>query len=989
MTRNSILAIALGSCTLGLLPGCNKTGETPQTTAQEASPAIKVFNIRHQEVTDYGEWFGYLRGVQDTDIHPRITGFLISQEYKNGTRVKAGDVLFRIDSKLFEAALQSAQANLQAAEASLASAQATASQAELDVKRYSKLVQSGSVSEKDLTDAQQTFRAAKAQVEAAKAQIGQLQAAVSKAQINLDYTIIRAPYDGIVGTANVSIGDLVSPATNLANIISIDPIRVDFSINGDHLLKTFRKYGMVSTDAEDAPKPPSFHLLMEDGSELPQKGTMIAMDSVLTSTGLANIEGIIPNPDGVLRGGMPVRVKVPLESGMAFLVPEAAIRTVLLNTFIIVVDKNKVPHMIPVNVGGKYPLYIEEANGYHSTQTLVSVKDYGQIRIADKLKELGYDNPADAPVVTDPENAVRAVTISAENSRLPQGASPTTITTEPFTFKPAFNPAAAAAEKQAENTNTAPAAEVEPTLPPFPVKISKMLQQEVAETGIWYGSLRGVDETDIRAQVSGFILNQHFEDGTLVKKGDILFTIDPAPYEAELKEARANLVAAQANKEQAEAQLTMNKTTLERYRKLVASTPGAISDKILTDTETQVLTNQAAVRKAEATIAQMKAAVNQAEINLGYTTITAPFDGRIGIHKVSVGALVSPSDATPLVTLSSVNPMRVDFGMSGRGAIQGFANYRVRQADPSVASQAEFDIILDDNQPYPKKGHIITANNTLNTSTGTLDVIGHVDNEHGLLRSGMAVTVQAKLKPIPNACLVPARAPLNAKGMDMLVLLKPDNTPAMLPITKGPMINLKLDNGEGKEYLQPMQVVEPDRSMITGMMLAKAQAPNLEAMVLGGAKVQSWADLYLKNSGAADFRAIYEKVNGGAAPDDAPAKAGVNNWEELLLRRLVAKDYRELVLRAANAKDELDLIALSQGCKSLMDLVVKGMGFKDATDVSVIVEGSMMAAQAYAANEAAKAPVNKLTPVPFIYVPTKTVTPSITAEPVKVETQYE
>lgn len=979
----------MGGLTLSALTACNPAEDTA-TTSQEEAVAIKVFNLRHQEVTDYGEWFGYLRGEQDTDIHPRITGFLVSQEYKDGTRVKAGDVLFRIDPKLFEAALQSAQANLQAAEASLTAAEATAAKAELDVKRYTQLVQSGSVSEKDLTDAQQTYRAAKAQVEAAKAQIGQQQAAMDKAQINLDYTVIRAPYDGIVGNANVSIGDLVSPATKLANIISIDPIRVDFSINGDHLLKTFRQYGMVSTNSKDAPKPPSFHLLMEDGSELPYKGTMVAMDSVLTSTGLANIEGLVPNPDGVLRGGMPVRVKVPLNSGMTFLVPKVAIRTVLLNTFIIVVDKAGVPHMIPVNVGGEYPIRVEEANGYHSTQTMVSVKDYGTHSIAEQLKKMGYENPEEALIVTDAENAIRAVTISAENSRLPKDAKPATIKTEQFTFKPAPNPAIAAAEKKAEGAEE-PAVEkkdIKPG-PAYPVKVSKMLQQDVSETATWFGSLRGVDETDIRAQVSGFIMKQHFADGTLVKKGDVLFTIDQASYEATLNEARANLVAAKASKEQAEAQLTMSRTNLERYRKLIATTPGAISDKVVTDTETQVSTNEAAVRKAEATIAQMQAAVNQAEINLGYTTITAPFDGRIGIHKVSVGSLVSPSDVTPLVTLSSVNPIRVDFGMSGRGAIQGFTNYRVRKADPRTATPAEFEIILDDNQLYPKKGQIITANNTLSTSTGTLDVIGHVENEDGLLRSGMAVTVRAKLKPILNACLVPARAPLNANGMDLIVLLKPDNTPQMLPITKGPMINLKLDNGDGKEYLQPMQVVEPSRSLVTGMMLAKTKAQNLESIVLGGAKVQSWAELYLKKSGAADFRALYDMITGETAADDAPAKAGVANWEALVLRRMAAQDFRELVLRAANAKDELDLIAYGQGCKSLMDMVVQGMGFKSATDVSVVVEGSIQAAQTYAANEAAGAPINKLTPQPFIYIPTKTVTPSITADPIKVETQYE
>lgn len=986
MTRNTILAIALGGCTLAILPACKQ--DTGSTTTQENAPAVKVFNLRHQEVTDYGEWFGYLRGEQDTNIHPRISGFLISQEYKEGTRVKAGDVLFRIDPKLFEAELERCKANLQAAEASLTAAQATAQKAAMDVKRYTQLVTTGSISEKDLSDAQQTLKAANAQVDAAQAQIGQQKAAVNKAQINLDYTVIRAPYDGIIGTANVSIGDLVTPATNLTNITSIDPIRVDFSVNGDHLINIFSKYGNIGTNSNDAPAAPQFQLLMEDGTALPHKGTLVAMDSVLTASGLVNVEGVIPNPDNVLRGGMPVRVKIPLETTKAYLVPQAAIRNVLLNKFIVVVDKNNLPHMVPVHIKGEYAMKITEENGYYSTQTMVAVTDYGSISFVEKLAELGYENPEDALVVTDAENAIYAVNVSSANSRLANNEKPATIKTEPFTFKPAANPALAAAEAEAKG-ESAPNPDAKPTLPPFPVKISKMMQQDVAEIGTWFGTLRGVDETDIRPQVSGFLLQQHFKDGSMVKKGDVLFTIDPAPYQAALDETRANLTAAMAAREQAEAQLTMSRQNLERYVKLRESTPGAVSDKVVTDSETLVATNEAAVRKADATVAQMQAAVHQAEINLGYTTVTAPFDGRIGIHKPSIGALVSPNDPLPLVTLSSVDPIRVDFGMSGRGAMQGFNNHRVRKANPDKATKQEFELILDDNMPYTKKGYVVTANNTLSTSTGTLDVVGHVENDNAMLRSGMAVTVRAKMAPIPNACLVPARAPIFAKGMDLIVLLKPDNTPQMFPITKGPIINLKLDNGAGKEYVQPMQVVEPNRTVVAGMLLAKTQAPNLEAVVLGGAKVASWGDLILKQAGVSSFRELLEKHAGGPLPESALAEAGVSDWGELLLRKKAAADFRDFVLREAGAKDELDLIAFGQGFNSLMAMCLKNMGFDNVTDTPVVVEGSMMAAQAFAANEAAKAPVNKLTPIPFIYEPTKTVTPSVTAEPVKEVSQYE
>lgn len=971
MTRQTLITLALGSCTLGLLPVACNNGSEETGKAAETAPAIRVFPIVQQKVTDYGEWFGYLRGDKETDIHPRVSGFLKSQDYRDGQFVKEGDVLFTIEDDLYKAQLRQAEANLKAAEAAREAAIAQREKAALDVKRYEAL-DPKAVSEKDLTDARQNLKSAVANEEAAIAKVNQMKAAVKQAQINLDYTVIKAPYDGVVSAAQASQGDMVSSSTKLANITAVDPIRATFSVNGKMLLDSFKKHGQLST--EDTAPP--VYLITDDGTQYPYAGKFKAMESKVSQDGTINFEAAFPNQNLTLRAGMTARLKMPLASYDALLVPQVAIRQVMRNNFIIVVDKNNIPHMVPVTLGKTYPISVTEDDGYTSEQNLVAISDYGNNKLSDIFRSYGYDNPSEVPVVADADNGVQAMTISSANSRLPKGEKPTSIKTAAFSFKPVVDPSMAAAEK-AQNS---PKKDAEPTLPPVPVKVMPMLCRDVQVESEWFGKLRGEEETDIRPHVSGFLKSQNFKDGSMVKKGDILFTIDPAPYQAEVEEAEANLAAAKAAREQASAELNKNEVNYKRLERLSREAPGAVADKDVTDAATSVKTAKASLLKADATVAQMEAALQTAQINLGYTTITAPFDGRIGIRKPSIGALVSPQDAEPLVTLSSVNPMRVDFQVSGKNALRGFTRFRKNQSAGNSRKRETFDLILNDGSIYPHKGVIINSDNALNKSTGTLTVIGQVDNSNGNLRSGMPVRVRAGMQGGKNSILVPARAPLNAKGKDLLVLLRPDNTPDMLPITKGPLVNIPVKEADGKEVLQPMQVVDVDRPMLSAAIAAKAGAPSTEAMVLGGAGVKDWGEMLLKQSGEPDFRTLLEKQSGEKLPDDAPQQAQVKDWKELYLRRSGARNFRELVLDKAGAKDELDLIAAGQGFRTPMEMMLKGMGYDSLESARVVAEGSLMAAQAYGANMEAGARVNKLTPSDYHYTAPTTVVDSVTAD---------
>lgn len=978
MTKNNILALAFCACIMGMpLSSCRNENDTA-TDAAEA--AIKVFHIKKETVTDTGLWFGYLRGKNDTDIHPRVSGFLVSQEYKDGQFVKKGDILFKIDPELFEAELAQAVANLQAAEASLTAAQANCEQLRLDVSRYEQLVKTSAISEKQLSDALHNLRAAEANVKACEAGIEQQKATVAKARIHLDYTVVRAPYDGIVGTAQASLGDLVGENTKLANITAINPIRVDFSLNSDTLVNSFRKFGKVESAKKNAAlTSPNFDLILEDESIYPHKGTLLSMESKVDSTGLIDVEGEIENPDMRLRSGMPVRVRIPLQTKEALLVPPEAIRTVLRNYFIIIVDKQGRPHTVPVVPDGKYDITITEDDGYVATRQMVAIKDYAR-PLADYFREFGYEDATQVPVVADNANGIRAMNISSANSRLAKD-DPTpraTIKTEPFSFRPALTAAEKEALEQAKNGKK-PTVNRPATLLPFPVQVMPLVKQDVKMQHEWFGTLRGVEETDIRPKVSGFLQTQNFRNGTIVKKGDILYTIDPAPFQAALAEAQANLHTAVASLEQAKAKVDMSRNDYERYDSLSKSTPGSVADKIVTDAATQLKTNQAAMRKAQATVEQMKAALELAKINLSYTTITAPFDGRAGISKPSIGALVSPTDAQPLVTLSSVNPMRVDFSVSGKGALAGID--ALHSGTVTEENRPGFELILKDGSTYPTKGKIMSADNSLSTSTGTFGMVGIVENSDSGLRSGMPVRVRADMETIKGAFLVPARAPLAAQGRDILLLLGKDNAPDVLPITKGAMVIVPIDEGEGKRATQPMYVVDVDRSAIVPLLLAKTGASSLDAFILEQKQVKSWEELALKQYEVADFKIYAEKLAGKMLADDTPQTVGMADWKSLVLQQQGVKNCKELLLKQCCAKDEFEYVAQLMGFSSAMEMVLHQMGYDDINNVPVIVEGSLMAAsQTLQANNKANTRANKLTPKPFHYVAPRTVVDSVTAD---------
>src|SRR6202007_618006 len=196
-----------------------------------ASRDCEVVQVQKEDVPIYGEWIGTLDGLVNADVRAQVTGYLLIQGYQEGAFVKRGQLLFQIDSRPFQAALDQAQGQLAQAKATLANAEAVQRRTELDVQRYKPLAEQQAASQQDLDNSVQNNLAAIATVETAKAQIKTYEAAVETAKINLDFTHLVSPIDGVAGQAQLQVGALVSPNSGVVTCVStVDPIKVYFTV---------------------------------------------------------------------------------------------------------------------------------------------------------------------------------------------------------------------------------------------------------------------------------------------------------------------------------------------------------------------------------------------------------------------------------------------------------------------------------------------------------------------------------------------------------------------------------------------------------------------------------------------------------------------------------------------------------------------------------------------------------------------------------------
>jgi membrane fusion protein (multidrug efflux system) len=306
------------------------------THAASSPPVVEVAQVETGDVPVYGEWIGTLTGQVNANIRAQVTGYLLTRNYKEGSYVRKGQLLFQIDPRPFQAALDQAkgqlglaQAQLVQYEAQLATAEANELQSRLNVEKYAPLAKEQAASQQDLDNANQTNRANKAQVEAAKAaivaaraQIEANQAAVEAAAINLNFTTIASPIDGIAGIALAQVGDLVSSSSgNLTTISALDPIRDYFTVGEQEYLALQKKFSGSGSERW------KLHLILADGTTYAHDGDFYFADrQVDQNTGAIQLAAIFPNPGNVLRPGQYGKVRAVMQvQRNALLIPQAAV----------------------------------------------------------------------------------------------------------------------------------------------------------------------------------------------------------------------------------------------------------------------------------------------------------------------------------------------------------------------------------------------------------------------------------------------------------------------------------------------------------------------------------------------------------------------------------------------------------------------------------------------------------------------------------------
>jgi RND family efflux transporter MFP subunit len=364
--------------------------------------------------------------------------------------------------------------------------------------------------------------------------------------------------------------------------------------------------------------------------------------------------------------------------------------------------------------------------------------------------------------------------------------------------------------------------------PPLEVEVVSVEQTNVPIYKEWIGTTDGMVNAEIKAQVTGYLLRQDFKEGSFVKKGQLLFEIDPRPFqaavdqangqvaqfqgqleqatsqvaqaEAQLEAANSQLSQAQAQLAQAQANQVKAQLDVDKYRPLAeqkavtqqeydnaaqsnvaskaqvdAARAGVEAAKAqLAHAKAQVGTAKAGIATAKGQLENAKATVNTAVLNLGFTRITAPIDGIVGIATAQVGNLVNATSG-PLTTVSTVNPIKVYFTLSEQEYL-GYTRPSLSDAEQSGRlDQLELELILADGSTYPEKGKFYFADREVDPKTGAIRMAGVFPNAGNLLRPGQYGRVRAVTSVKDAALLVPQRAVSELQGIYQVAVVGPDN----------------------------------------------------------------------------------------------------------------------------------------------------------------------------------------------------------------------
>ena len=385
---------------VGMFSGCGKTAAAP--AGPPPPMPVTVVEVQPTDVALTSEWVGTLDGFVNAQIQPQANGYLIKQDYKEGSQVTKGQVLFEIDPRPFQAALDQARGQLEQAKGQVQQAQAQLGLAQINVNRDTPLAKARAIAQSQLDNDTQQLAQYEANVKSAQASVDAAAAAVANAKLNLGFTQVRSLITGVAGQATTQVGSLVNTQTVLTSVSQLNPIKAYFSIGDSEYLNLVKGAREGKGDLLKSAAAVPLTLTLSNGEDFPQKGHIAFVDRQINSqTGAIRIAAAFPNPGNILRPGQFGRVKAATEMRHgALLVPQVAIQELQGLQQVYVAGSDGKAHLTTLELGQQLGTNWV-VNGGISAGALVIVDNLQKLREGAPVSP--HRGPAVAP--TDASNA--------------------------------------------------------------------------------------------------------------------------------------------------------------------------------------------------------------------------------------------------------------------------------------------------------------------------------------------------------------------------------------------------------------------------------------------------------------------------------------------------------------------------------------------------------------------------------------------------------
>lgn len=399
------VAVALSASSIGLLSGCKTSGPPAGMGGPQGPLPVQVSTATKQDVPLTGQWVATTDGYVNAQIQPQVSGYLIRQDYKEGSEVHRGQVLFEIDPRPLQAALDQAKGQLAQAKGQLAQAQAQVELAAINVKRDTPLAEAHAIAQSILDNDLKTQQVDQAAVVSQQAAISSAEAGVEAAELNVGFTKVRSLIDGVAGQAALQVGNLVNTTSVLTSVSQLNPIKVYFAISEqEYLALSAQAKSRGRTDLLGSGSAIPLKLTLSNNQVFPETGHIIFVDrSVSAQTGSIRIAAQFANPGNLLRPGQFGRITA--ETSVlhdAVLVPQRAVSELQGMNQVIVVGDDNVAHIRTVKLGSQIGPNIVIASGLSGGERVVTE---GNDKVKEGMKLAPQPDTTPAAAATAGQNA--------------------------------------------------------------------------------------------------------------------------------------------------------------------------------------------------------------------------------------------------------------------------------------------------------------------------------------------------------------------------------------------------------------------------------------------------------------------------------------------------------------------------------------------------------------------------------------------------------